>query len=151
MGEETITPPTADEITVQSDPNAPLTLPAPAAAQPLLDLRSRILSAPKLAQESLDVPEWGANVIIQELNGRDHAQFAQTLASSKSDPHAMEAFYGNLCILSVLDPSTGAKLFQPADRDALLSGSGTALERVAQVAMRVSGLNTDVFQTAAKD
>lgn len=136
--------PTADQVTITSEPQA-----APDVAQPMgQDLRAAILAKKNnLKTQTLDVPEWGVKVTVKELRGKARAQLLQdtTRADGTRD---LVRFYPTLVILSTFDPATGDPIFELADSAELNEQGGSALERVGQVAAKISGLLPDAFQDA---
>lgn len=115
-------------------------------------LRQRVLSSgPQLKEERLYVPEWDCEVIVRELTGKERANFLTTITDPKTGARRMDRFYADIVIMSVIDPDTGLRAFEPGDRDPLNNGSGNVLERIAQVATRISALSGDAFETAEKN
>jgi len=55
----------------------------------------------------------------------------------------LQKLYPRLVVLSTYDPETGQPVFKEGDQDAVNEKSGAALEIIAQVAMRLSGLNPE--------
>jgi hypothetical protein len=51
----------------------------------------------------------------------------------------------------VFDPESGEQVFLPEDNDAINLKSGSALEVVANVSLRLSGLNQNEQKEAGKD
>jgi len=115
-----------------------------------VNLREQILNAPDLPEEFLEVPEWECTIIIRALNGTERANLLQnnTLPNGRPD---LVRMYPALAILSVRDPETKELVFQPADRDGLNAKSGAALERIAQVAIRMNQLVPDAVDAAVKN
>jgi len=115
-----------------------------------VDLRAQILEKSDLEEEKLYIPEWDCTILVRALNGADRANLLQnnTLASGKPD---LKKMYPALAILSMRDPDTHKLIFEPADRDALNTKSGAALERVAEVAIRLNHLTPDAVKDAEKN
>lgn len=63
----------------------------------------------------------------------------------------LENAYPELIISTACDPDTKEKIFKPADRDALALKSGAALEKIARVAMDLSGLSAEARKIIAKN
>jgi len=110
-------------------------------------LRDKILAAKDIQDEVVDVPEWGVKLLVRGLTGRQRARLLQNAVDANGNVD-LERIYPELVIYSVYDPETGEQVFKPADRDALADKSGAALERIAQVAMRLSGLSANAVKEA---
>lgn len=112
------------------------------------NLRDLILASDDITREMLVVPEWqGIEVEVVSLSGKERAALLQDAANNNGKID-LGKLYPDLVILSCVYPGTSDKIFQPADRGAVAGKNGAALERVAQVAMRLSGLSEDVAAEA---
>ncbi|MDB4948896.1 MAG: 66, gp66 [Gemmatimonadetes bacterium] len=114
------------------------------------NLRSRILEAVDIRRETVEIPEWGTAVEVRGLTGTQRAKLMKTGFDAKGAAD-FEKLYPELIISSTFDPATGEAVFSEADRDALNGKSGAALERIAQAAMRLSGLTPDAAEQAEKN
>jgi hypothetical protein len=120
--------------------------------------RDAILKAAALKTEEVRVPEWidpdsGADtVLVRELRGRERDEFEASLAVQRGqrmvpDVANMRAKLAARVIVSAdLEP-----LFTQADVNALGELSAAALDRVFDVASRLSGLNQDAVEEKAKN
>ena len=63
----------------------------------------------------------------------------------------LQFVYPEIVIATSFDNVTGEQIFKPSDRDTLLSKSAVALDRLAQVGMRLSGFTQDSADEAGKD
>lgn len=114
------------------------------------NLRNQILTAEDIPFESVEVPEWGTTVNVRGMTGKQRAAFLKNATDAQGNV-SFDRFYAELVIASTYDPETGELVFEPADRDALNNKSGRALERVASVATRLSGLDGSSLEEAKKD
>jgi hypothetical protein len=114
-------------------------------------LKSRILNADDIPIEIIEVPEWGdVKLEVRGMNGKERAGFLRRTTADGGEV-SFEKFYPELIIATVFDPESGEKVFGPADRDNINTKSGAALERVAAVAQRHSGLGaSDVDDAVGK-
>lgn len=122
--------------------------PSDAPKKSTIDLRASILGLEDATSEKVSIPEWGGITLeIRSLSGKERAALLQDAANNggKIDLGKM---YPDLVILSSYDPSSGERVFAPADRGAVADKNGAALERIAQVAMRLSGLSEDAVPEA---
>lgn len=116
----------------------------------MANLRERILGASDIRREQVHVPEWEATVEVRGLTGTQRAKLMKTGFDARGTVD-FERLYPELLIASTFDPETGEAVFTAADRDSLNGKSGAALERVAQAAMRISGLTPDAAELAEKN
>jgi hypothetical protein len=103
-------------------------------------LRDKIAGIKDIKEERLYIPEWGVELNIKSLSGAARNKILNT-AMDKNGKVDLDRFYPDLIIASCFDPETGEQVFEPTDRDMLLSKNGAALERIAQKATEMSGLN----------
>jgi len=103
--------------------------------------REQILSASDLKIEEVQVPEWGGSVFVQSLNGKARDKFESTRFKLKGDK--VEMIHDNtravLVSLCACDEA-GTLLFSEGDVAALGAKNAAALDRVFDVAQRLSGL-----------
>lgn len=116
----------------------------------MANLRDLILSANDIKSEKVHVDVWDVDLEIRGLTGKERAELLQQCFTPQGGMD-LEKMYPLLAIMSVHDPETGEKVFQPEDRDALNEKSGAALEQIAQVAMKLSGMEPDSFDNALKN
>ncbi len=115
------------------------------------NLRAKVF-ARKLAEESLYIPEWDITALIREMKG---SQRAAVLNSSRNadGTRNLAQFYSDIVIASTFDPETRTPVFELTDRDTLNDGEagGKAMERIATVATRLSGLTEDGMKAEVKN
>ena len=111
-----------------------------------MSLREQILGARDIQEELVEIPEWGGvKVLVRGLTGRQRAQLLQNAVDTAGKVDLVRIL-PELVIYCVYDPETRQQVFRPADRDALLEKSGIVLERIATVAMRLSGLTPGAME-----
>jgi hypothetical protein len=89
-----------------------------------MDIRSQILAADDLPREAVAVPEWGGvTVWVRTLTGTERDRFE----------------------------TQGARLFADGDAGALGKKSSKALDRLLEVAMRLSGIGAKQQEEAEKN
>lgn len=103
-------------------------------------LRDKIANIKDIKEEKLHIPEWDVELLIKSLSGAERNKIMNT-AMNKDGKVDLDRFYPDIVIASCFDPETNEQVFEPADRDMLLSKSGAALERIAQKAIKMSGLD----------
>jgi len=120
---------------------------------PLATTAAQILAATDRATEVVDVPEWGVRVTVRALSGSERDKYQSDFYTfGPTDKGGMRVTRVNnqnqmarLVALSVVDPD-GKRLFSEADVLALGDKSALALERIHDVAMRLSGLQAAVAE-----
>ena len=109
------------------------------------NLREQILSKKDIDSEQVYIPQWDVTVEVRTLTGRQRAILLQDTVSLKGKID-FQKLYPQLAVMSTYDPQTGELIFMPGDMDALAEKSGAALEIIAQVAIKLSGLNPDELE-----
>jgi hypothetical protein len=112
--------------------------------------RAAILEADDLQIERVPVPEWGGEVLIRGLTGRERDQFEVSIQmpGSKARPK-VDNIRARLVALAVVDEE-GKRVFSDRDVQALGRKSAAVLDRLFDVARRLSGLTEgDVEELAA--
>lgn len=104
--------------------------------------KQQILEARDLPTEDVHVPEWGGTVRVRALGGLERDRYESSLvigtgAAAKFSPLNIRA---KLVAAAVVD-DRGKRLFSEEDVAALGEKSGAALDRVFEVAQRLSGLS----------
>lgn len=113
--------------------------------------RDAILSAADLNKELVDVPEWGGSVYVRALSGAERDRFEASIVEQrgKSSRANLANIRAKLAALTVCDEQ-GEKLFTGADVSALGEKSAAALNRIFDVARRLSGLGEDDVKELAE-
>jgi hypothetical protein len=106
--------------------------------------RDAILAAVDIVTETVDVPEWGGKVLVKGLTGQQRDAFERTMTEQrgKKVETNLANFRAKLVVWSVVDEG-GNRLFSAADAEALGRKSAAALQRVFEVASRLSGLSVE--------
>lgn len=115
--------------------------------------RDQILAADDLPRELVEVPEWGGAVLVRTLTGAERDQFeAQVveMRGRKIKSLNMANLRARLVSLCVVDEK-GERLFTDADVKALGGKSAAALQRVFDVASRLSGLGEEDIEELEKN
>ncbi len=63
----------------------------------------------------------------------------------------MAAVYPDVVVSCVHDPESGEPVFTDSDKDALMGKSSAAIESIASVGLRLSGIGKDEKDAAGKD
>lgn len=115
-----------------------------------MSLKDKILSANDTVSETVEVEEWGVTVEVRTMSG---ASRAVLLKSAMDDQGELDLgkIYPDIVIGCTFDPETGERVFDTSDRDALMEKSAGALDKVATVAMKLSGFSAKAADEAGKD
>jgi len=112
--------------------------------------RDDILKAEDMAIERVDVPEWSPNgskddafVFVRNMTGHERDAFEKTIFTQRGKKQIlnMENFRAKLFVHSVCDDK-GELLFTDSDVKDLSGKSAAPLQRVFDVASRLSGISS---------
>jgi len=103
--------------------------------------KNDILSAPDIQKCEVAVPEWGGTVFVKGMTGAERDKFESSLIEQRGKAQAlnMANVRAKLCSLTICD-ETGKRLFGEADVQALSGKSAVALQRVFEIAQKLSGI-----------
>jgi hypothetical protein len=114
--------------------------------------RDQILAAMDATIEAVDVPEWGGVVHVRNMTGRQRDQFERSRYKMIGDK--VEIIHENtraaLLAVSLCD-ANGTLLFTKEDIEALGEKNGAALDRLFDVAQRLSGLRSQELEDKIKN
>jgi hypothetical protein len=115
-----------------------------------MSLREKIFAADDIQTETVEVPEWGVTVEVRGMNGSDRSRILELAAAADDGKIGIGSMYVETVITSTYDPKTGERVFTDADREMLMTKSASAIDRLAQVGMRLSALSGDAQDEAKK-
>ena len=115
--------------------------------------RDAILGAVDVQTEKVDVPEWGGDVIVRGLTGDELDNFQGSVRQFRPtfDGKGMEAVLvqdgmrAKLLVKCLVD-ETGERLFTDQDAPALGAKNGAVIDKLYDVAARLSGLSEEEKQ-----
>lgn len=111
--------------------------------------KEAILNSSDLKRETVDVPEWGGEVLVRELTSAERDQFEIfILERKKQDDY--RGVRAKLLSLTVVNEA-GERLFSDDDIEALAQKSASAVDRIFSVAQRLSGFGIDKFKEIEQD
>lgn len=120
--------------------------------------RDQILAAQDLEKELVAVPEWGGHVYVRALTGTERDAFEESLVDMKTVRKGRKQetvrqtrlanIRARLCALTMCDED-GKRLFTDGDVEELGKKSASALNRVFEVAQRLSGLTDEDVEELA--
>lgn len=103
-------------------------------------LKDKIRAAEDMKCELIDVPEWGVKVQVGTMTAQARAKMLR-MAMRDDNSLDYEILYPAVLMACCTDPEDGTPLFDEADADWLSAKSAGPIERLAQVGMRLSGLD----------
>lgn len=112
--------------------------------------REAILGVDDLQVEVVEVPEWGGSVRVRGLTGAERDAFEASIIDQrgKKSRVILRNIRAKLVVLSVVD-GENESLFNEGDVKALGSKSASALQRVFNVAQRLSGISDEDVEELA--
>lgn len=106
--------------------------------------REDILGAQDIEIEEVNVPEWGGSVFVKGMTGTERDRFEASIVEQrgKDTKVNMVNIRAKLASETICDKE-GVRLFSIKDAKALGKKSASALQRVFDVAQRLSGITGD--------
>lgn len=113
-------------------------------------IRETIFATNDITSEKVEIKEWGVTVELRSMTALDRTRL-QSNASKGDGKVDMTLFMSDVVIASTYDPETGLPVFEAKDRDAILSKNGSIVEKLAQKAMSMSGMEAESVDKAGAD
>ena len=107
----------------------------------MVNIRQQILNASDIRSEQVEIPEWGVTVEVRGFTLGERLAFYERVAPDGNINKTY--FWPELVISCTYDPETGSPVFDAADRDTLQTKSPVAVDRIVDVARRLSGISSD--------
>ena len=99
--------------------------------------RNDILNTQDLPTETVNVPEWGGDVIVKTMTGLQRDKFEQAVFHDGIKD--LVNIRARLCSMSIVDEA-GKALFSDIDIEVLGRKNAKALDRVFAIAKKLSGI-----------
>lgn len=115
-----------------------------------MSLREQIFSAKDIPSEMVEIPEWECSVEVRGMSGADRTRIIEIAGSANNGGLNLQVVYPEIVIATAHDPETGEKVFSVDDRDALMSKSAIAVDRLALVGMKLSGFTEEAQVNSGK-
>jgi hypothetical protein len=114
--------------------------------------RDAILKAEDIRTEEVEVPEWGGSVLVKSLTGKQRDEFEASLVEQRGRRAVANTanMRAKLVAWSCVD-ETGNRLFTNADIAELGDHSAAAVNRIYNVAARLSGLSDEDVEGLVAD
>jgi hypothetical protein len=114
-------------------------------SQPLLSAAD-IFAAKDLAEEIVDVPEWGGAVRFVQMSAGETAEFTDSMQAS---PDATDGMY--LIVVYCAKDADGARLFITDDVPALKKKSMEVLNKLQRICLRLNKMGKEGADELKKD
>jgi hypothetical protein len=104
-----------------------------------------ILKAEDNAPEEIEVPEWGGSVLVRGMSGRERDAFEVSMRDQRTGqrvPGALNNLRAKIAARCVVDDD-GDRVFSDSDIAALGEKSAAAINRIFDVASRLSGMSEE--------
>ena len=110
-------------------------------------LRDQILAASDIEREVVEVPEWDCTIEVRSPSGEARGRIAAVVNDTDAN---YQLLYPALLLPSLFDPESGERIFGDDDGEVLNAKNGAILERLATVALRLSGVTVEAVEEAKK-
>ena len=115
-----------------------------------MSLRDRIIAVDDTQKEIVKIDEWGVEVEIRGMSGAARASISQYAAENNGNINFLKMM-PELVVQCCFDPETGEQVFDSKDKELVMGKSGAALDRIVNIAMRLSGFGDKAIDDAGKD
>jgi hypothetical protein len=116
--------------------------------------RDAILGLDDAVTEKVYVPEWGDTVLVRGMSGTDRDRFESSIREIRATRSGGQEVVmktdnarAQLLVKCLVDEA-GERIFKDTDAEALGKKNGAALDRLYDVAARLSGLSEDAQEEA---
>ena len=116
-----------------------------------MTLRDKILAVEDIPSEKVTVDEWGVDLIVRGMTAGHRVTLMQNAVDPVTGNVNMSIVYPDVVVACVLDPASGEPVFTDDDKSALMGKSSAAIERIATVGLRLSGIGKEEQDAAGKD
>lgn len=106
--------------------------------------KEQILNCNDVKLEKVAVPEWGGEIYVKSISGKERDAVDSFIASAGRGS-SYPGFRALLCTYAICD-ETGQSLFTPSDVQALEAKNAVVLQRVFDKALAVNGMSAEAAQ-----
>jgi hypothetical protein len=117
----------------------------------MANLRDKILAAQDIPSEVVSIPEWGVDVLVRGMSAGHRITLMQNAFDQTTQQVNMSIVYPDVVVACTYDPTSDEAIFTDEDKAAILAKSSAAVERLANVGLRLSGIGKDEQDAAGKD
>jgi hypothetical protein len=116
-----------------------------------MNLKDTILATQDIPSEEINVKEWNVTLLLKGMTAGERVKLMQSAFDQDSGQVNMAAVYPDIVVACTYDPETGEAVFSDSDKDALMGKSSAAIESIASVGLRLSGIGKEQEDAAGKD
>lgn len=116
-----------------------------------MNLRDKILAAQDIPSETVEIPEWEVELLVKGMSAGHRLALMQDAYDQTTQQVNMAIVYPDVVVACACDPKTGDAVFTDADKPELMKKSSAAIERLATVGLRLSGIGKEEQDAAGKD
>lgn len=116
----------------------------------MASLRDKIFAAQDIPTEVVNIPEWGVDVLVRGMSAGDRITLMQNAFDQATQQVNMSIVYPDVVVSCTYDPDSNEPIFTNEDKSAILAKSSAAVERLANVGLRLSGIGKDEQDAAGK-
>lgn len=106
--------------------------------------RDDILERDDIKRRTIPVPEWETHITVRGMTGLERVKYFQRVQNTPEDMFAW-------LVVMCSEGDDGKPLFQKSDVSLVNGKSGAALQRIADVATQLSGLDDGPEERAEKN
>lgn len=111
-------------------------------------IRDRITAARRYKAETVPVEEWDAEIEVRSLTLGERNELLSEILDEEGNGD-FKLIFAPLLIGACYDPETGEKVFAPDDAATINGLDPVSVDKVAEVALRLSGLDQKAKDNAA--
>lgn len=104
--------------------------------------KSNIMEMVDIKSETVEVPEWGGEVIVRGMSGSERDRYESTLYKQTKEGGVYSNIRAMLVAFCTIDEE-GNNLFTPEDIQELGKKSSIPLDKIAEVGRRLSGIGVE--------
>jgi hypothetical protein len=116
-----------------------------------MNLREKILAAEDIPSETVEIPEWGVELLVKGMTAGERLSLMQNAYDQTTQQVNMAIVYPDVVVACAHDPKTGEPVFTDADKSELMKKASAAIERLAGIGLRLSGIGQAEQDAAGKD
>lgn len=113
-------------------------------------LRELIIAKDDRTSEPFYVKQWGVTVEIRSMSGTERADIMEKFFDQETREVDMKAMNPAFIVKTCYDPESGEAVFSPGDESWLADKNAGALEDMAAIALRLSGLDAKASERSGK-
>ena len=116
-----------------------------------MSLRDKILAAADIPSETVEVPEWNVTLLMKGMTAADRLALMQNAVDPNTGNVNMSVVYPDVVVACAYDPDSGEPVFTGEDKALIMGKASAAVEKVASVGLRLSGIGKDDQDALGKD